>query len=202
MGGLGAAILGGAAGGGAEYVASQGLARAGSAINNGGQVANFSAIALAENAAIGAATGGLFYGAGKLLKSGAQAVFSKFAKPRIVAVEPVVTPNQLGKEGEELLQELTGAAKNTKAYTVDGRGRIPDAVLAEDIATRSPIHIADAKNVQYQAYTQQLKDFEKLVGPNGRVDIYLPEWAKVSKPLQEAFDNPRNPLFRMILPIQ
>lgn len=40
------------------------------------------------------------------------------------------------------------------------------------------------------------KDDIDLVGPKGKVEVFLPPDAKVSKPLQRAFDNPHNPLTR------
>ena len=38
-----------------------------------------------------------------------------------------------------------------------------------------------------------------LVGAGGKVDVYLSKAAKVSKPLQKAFNDPTNPLNRVDL---
>jgi RHS repeat-associated protein len=110
-----------------------------------------------------------------------------------------VTPHELGVNGENSASATSGACKNTQSFPVNGRNRIPDQVLASDVATRRPVHVAEVKNRQYQAYTQQLKDDVSLVGRNGKVDVYLPPGARVSGPLQEAFGNPRNPLNRVPL---
>jgi hypothetical protein len=106
---------------------------------------------------------------------------------------------QLGREGEAAIQAATGLAKNTQASVVNGRTRIPDFVSARDPVTGPPSHLIESKNVQYQSMTQQLRDYRDLVGAGGRADIALPPGARVSGPLQKAFDDPSNPLFRMDL---
>lgn len=106
---------------------------------------------------------------------------------------------QIGREGEVLASQITGATKNTESWVVNGRTRIPDQVLAQDIATRNPLDIVEVKNVQYQAFTRQLRDYADLVGPGGGVNVLLPPEARVSGPLQRAFDNPFSPLNRMDL---
>jgi RHS repeat-associated protein len=111
----------------------------------------------------------------------------------------VKSVGQIGREGEALASEITGVGKNTEKFAVNGRNRIPDQVYAQNIVTRNPTALGEVKNVKYQAYTQQLKDDVTLVGPRGTVDVFLPPGARVSKPLQEAFDNPANPLNRIDL---
>lgn len=106
---------------------------------------------------------------------------------------------QLGREGEAIASQITGAAKNTESWVVNGRVRIPDQVLAQDIVTRNPTIITEVKNVQYQSLTRQLRDYADLVGPGGRVDVALPPGARVSGPLQRAFNDPLNPLNRIDL---
>jgi len=101
----------------------------------------------------------------------------------------VKSVGQIGREGEALASEITGVGKNTEKFAVNGRNRIPDQVYAQNIVTRNPTALGEVKNVKYQAYTQQLKDDVTLVGPRGTVDVFLPPGARVSKPLQEAFDN-------------
>ncbi len=110
-----------------------------------------------------------------------------------------VSPGQLGREGEALASEISGAGKNTQSFVVNGRTRIPDQVLAQDIATRQPTIIGEVKNVQRQALTRQLRDDIDLVGPGGRVDVYLPPGAQCTRPLLKAFADPRNPLNRVPL---
>ena len=65
--------------------------------------------------------------------------------------------------------------------------------------TRNPLHVVEVKNVQSQSLTRQLRDDVDLVGPGGRVDVMLPSGARVTGPLQRAFDNPLNPLNRVDL---
>ena len=106
---------------------------------------------------------------------------------------------QIGQTGEAIATEITGVEQNTTKYLINGRERIPDRILAENAATRSPSQVAEVKNVKYQSYTKQLKDDVDLVGPNGKVDVMLPPNARVSRPLQRAFDDPTNPLNRVDL---
>jgi len=109
------------------------------------------------------------------------------------------TAGQLGREGEAAIEATTGLSKNTESFMVNGRTRIPDFITARDSAG-FPTSLIESKNVQYQSLTLQLRDYADLVGSGGRVDIALPQGARVSTPLQNAFDNPNNPLFRIDLP--
>lgn len=111
-----------------------------------------------------------------------------------------VSPGQRGRVGEAAASKITGAGKNNETFTVNGRDRIPDQVLAQDLTTRAPTQIAEVKNVRQQSLTRQLRDDVDLVGPGGKVDVFLPPGAKVSGPLQRAFDDPLNPLNRRDLP--
>ena len=106
---------------------------------------------------------------------------------------------QLGQQGQRIASEITGAAQNTQKFLVNGRQLIPDQVLAQNVFTRAVTYAAEVKNKLYQAYTRQLRDLAKLVGPTGRAEVFLPPNARVSGPLQEAFNNPRNPLTRQDL---
>jgi hypothetical protein len=119
----------------------------------------------------------------------------------ITRMEPILAKGagQLGREGEAIATAITGAGKNTESWVVNGRVRTPDQVLAQDIITRNPVHIVEVKNVKYQSLTRQLRDYRDLVGPGGRVDVALPPGARVSRSLQKAFDDPRNPLNRIDL---
>jgi len=110
-----------------------------------------------------------------------------------------LSPGQLGRQGESLASKISGAGKNTQSFVVNGRTRIPDQILAQDIATRRPTIIGEVKNVRRQSRTRQLMDDIDLVGPGGRVDVYLPPAAKITRPLQRAFDDPLNPLNRVPL---
>lgn len=109
------------------------------------------------------------------------------------------TAGALGRQGEAAIEAATGLSKNTESFVVNGRTRIPDFIRARDPVTGLPTSVIESKNVQYQSLTSQLRDYRDLVGAGGRVDVALPPGARVSKPLQDAFDNPNNPLFRMDL---
>jgi RHS repeat-associated protein len=117
-----------------------------------------------------------------------------------VAEAAAKSAGQLGREGEAAIHAATGLSKNTQSFVVNGRTRIPDFVNASDTTSRLPSHLIEVKNVQSQSLTRQLRDYANLVGPGGRVDVALPPGARVSGPLQNAFDNPNNPLFRTDLP--
>ena len=106
---------------------------------------------------------------------------------------------QLGREGEAVANQITGVGKNTESWVINGRTRIPDQIGAQDIVTRNPTIVNEVKNVQYQSFSQQLRDYRDLVGPGGRVNVMLPPGARVSGPLQRAFNNPLNPLKRVDL---
>jgi len=61
----------------------------------------------------------------------------------------------------------------------------------------NPTHLTEVKNVKSQSFTRQLKDNVELVGGiggGGRVDVFLRRGTRVSKPLQEAHDNPLSPI--------
>jgi hypothetical protein len=102
-----------------------------------------------------------------------------------------------GQAGEAAVASATGLAKNTQAFAVNGVQRIPDFVVARDLVSKIPTHIIEAKNVAKQALTRQLRDLRDLVGPGGRVDVALPREAKVTGPLDNAFNDPRDPLNRI-----
>jgi len=110
------------------------------------------------------------------------------------------TPAMLGRQGENAIRQATGLAKNTESFVVNGRTRIPDFVTGRS-PSGAPTGLIESKNVQYQSLTRQLRDYADLVRPaGGRVDVALPPGARVSRPLQRAFDDADNPLFRMDLP--
>jgi len=110
------------------------------------------------------------------------------------------TPAMLGRQGENAIRQATGLANNTQSFVVNGRTRIPDFVTGRS-PSGAPTGLIESKNVQYQSLTRQLRDYADLVRPaGGRVDVALPPGSRVSRPLQRAFDDADNPLFRMDLP--
>jgi len=109
------------------------------------------------------------------------------------------SPGALGREGEATASRITGVPKNTQKYNVNGRNRIPDQVRSSSVSTKRPNHVVEVKNVKRQSYTRQLKDDVDLVGANGQVEVFVRPDTKISKPLQKAFDDPRNPLVKRLL---
>ena len=101
---------------------------------------------------------------------------------------------QLGREGEAAASAITGVGKNTQKFTVNGRKRIPDQVNASNISTRNPLHVTEVKNVKSQSFTRQLRDNVDLVGPGGRVDVFVRPNTKLSGPLRRANADPANPI--------
>lgn len=101
---------------------------------------------------------------------------------------------QLGREGEAAASAITGVGKNTQKFTVNGRIRVPDQVNASHVSMRNPLHITEVKNVNYQSFTRQLRDNVDLVGPGGRVDVFVRPNTKLSGPLRRAHADPTNPI--------
>lgn len=101
---------------------------------------------------------------------------------------------QLGREGEAAASAITGVGKNTQKFTVNGRTRVPDQVNASHVSMRNPLHITEVKNVNYQSFTRQLRDNVDLVGPGGRVDVFVRPNTKLSGPLRRAHADPTNPI--------
>lgn len=106
------------------------------------------------------------------------------------------TAAQLGKQGEMTASRVTGAGKNTQKFVVNGRVRIPDQVNALNIKTKKPLIVTEAKNVKYQSYTRQLKDNVALVGTGKgvKVNVVVRKDTQISRPLQKAHNDPKNPI--------
>ncbi len=118
----------------------------------------------------------------------------KFIAKAPSLVKVTKSAGQLGREGEATASAITGVAKNTKKFIVNGRKRIPDQVNASNISTRNPLHVTEVKNVKAQSFTRQLRDNVDLVGPGGKVDVFVRPNTKLSGPLRRANADPTNPL--------
>lgn len=92
-------------------------------------------------------------------------------------------PNKIGKEGQTVSDQLYGPSNN-ETFEVNGRTRKPDHILAQDVETRQPTIVEEAKNVRYQHMSTQLKDYVALVGPDGKVVLTIPADGKVSKTVE------------------
>lgn len=141
-------------------------------------------------------------GTGQLIKTGIVGKKVLNAAEAVQQAAKVIkkkSPGQLGREGEATATAITGVGKNTQKFTVNGVKRIPDQVNASNVLTKKPLHVTEVKNVKAQSYTKQLKDDVDLVGGvggGGRVDVMVRSGSgtKISKPLQQAHDNPLNPI--------
>ena len=90
------------------------------------------------------------------------------------------TPYQLGKEEEE----AAGIKKNTEIIKINGHDRIPDEL---DIEERI---IGEVKNVKYQGYTSQLRDYIQYAKEKGyKFKFYIRDGGVMSKPLQNALNS-------------
>jgi hypothetical protein len=123
------------------------------------------------------------------------------------ATQPVLPPRGgadpvlAGQEGEATATLITGLPRNTQSFVINGRTRIPDQVGAQSLSNRNPTIINEVKNYVRGklSLTRQLRDDVDLVGPGGTVGVMLPPAARVTRPLQRAFDDPTNPLTRIDL---
>ncbi|WP_415830236.1 polymorphic toxin-type HINT domain-containing protein [Kibdelosporangium persicum] len=99
----------------------------------------------------------------------------------------------IGQAGEE----AANIVKNTTKFLVNGRNRIPDEF-------NSTMHrISEVKNVRYQRYTRQLRDYVDLAKAQTppymfRLVVRVGNGTKLSKPLQREVDAGRIILSRLI----
>ena len=91
----------------------------------------------------------------------------------------------LGQRGEE----LSGIVKNTTridSITKTANYRIPDQLLPEAEL------LSEVKNVSYQSFTNQLKDFLLYAEKEGYTfQLFVRETTKLSKPLQDLIEEGR-----------
>ena len=105
----------------------------------------------------------------------------------------VESPGAKGRAGEARVGELLGLPKNVKPFTINGRTRLPDFDGDPDLH--------EVKNVQYQAFTRQLRDYTDLARERGgELNVWLRSDAEVSGTLQKAFNNPDIPIVRQNFP--
>jgi len=60
--------------------------------------------------------------------------------------------------------------------------------------TGNPVHVTEVKNVASQSFTRQLRDNVDLVGPSGRVDVFVRPNTNLSGPLRRANADPTSPI--------
>ncbi|HYT77557.1 MAG TPA: RHS repeat-associated core domain-containing protein [Vicinamibacterales bacterium] len=90
-----------------------------------------------------------------------------------------LSPNAIGAAGEQIVRSLADIGEKA-AFDVGGRTRIADGLLGD--------LITEIKNVDYQAYTQQLKDYVAFVAQNPGMtfDLWVRTSADLSGPLKAA----------------
>jgi hypothetical protein len=93
--------------------------------------------------------------------------------------------NQLGEAGEAFVAEATGLVKNTaEGFVMAGRLRYPDFL---DAANRLLI---ESKNVGYQAFTAQIRDYLQLSQDIGyKMWLWIRPDTILSGPLQQQILN-------------
>ena len=85
------------------------------------------------------------------------------------------SPNSVGKAGEQ----AAGITKNKQVVNMYGRNRIPDEFLDHSIS--------EVKNVKYQSYTLQLRDYFQYAKDTGRsMTLITRKNTVLSKPLEKS----------------
>ena len=92
-----------------------------------------------------------------------------------------VSSNAKGKYFEDIVSAHIGVKKNTRKIEMGGRDRIPD------FYNPKTNFLGEAKNVSYQSYTKQLRDYKKYADDNGlTMKLFMPEGSKTSKVLENS----------------
>ncbi|WP_395708201.1 RHS repeat-associated core domain-containing protein [Reyranella sp.] len=94
---------------------------------------------------------------------------------------PYQTSTQLGQAGEAAVRAVYDIGDKL-SFNVGGSTRVPDGV--------TPNTLSEVKNVGYQAFTQQLRDYSYIAQQNtSTFNLFLRPNTDVSGPLQDAFDS-------------
>ena len=83
-----------------------------------------------------------------------------------------VSSNAKGKYFEDIVSSHIGVKKNTRKIEMGGRDRIPD------FYNRKTNFLGEAKNVSYQSYTKQLRDYKKYAKVKNSHRLLLSAWIK------------------------
>ncbi|WP_235566433.1 putative toxin [Lysobacter sp. Root667] len=87
---------------------------------------------------------------------------------------------RLGKAGEDAVR-ATYAIGGRELIYVNGRLRIPDGI---NLAMKT---VSEVKNVSYQAYTRQIRDYVDYARANGmQFNLFVRPGAQLSAPLEAA----------------
>lgn len=125
------------------------------------------------------ATVDFFPGAGKAVSKGIKAagVVGRIGRTGARMAEIAAK----GRQGEDAVRQIADIGEKTK-ISVDGRLRIPDGI-------RQTV-LSESKNVNYQGFTFQLRDYLQFSRQNGmRFDLYVSDATTISKPLQKQVDD-------------
>lgn len=108
-------------------------------------------------------------------------------------VKKQLTPNELGKKGEEAAAKYLNATKNTKTYAGKiNEKRIPDFVLDKKIV--------EVKNVKSQSFTGQIKDSIYIAGyENKQFELIVDINTRLSKPLKEGIEKAGGIITRIVM---
>lgn len=92
-----------------------------------------------------------------------------------------LSSNAKDKYFEDLVSSHIGLKKNTRKIEMGGRDRIPD------FYNKNTKFLGEAKNVSYQSYTKQLRDYKKYADDKGyTMRLFMPEGSKTSKTLENS----------------
>jgi hypothetical protein len=94
----------------------------------------------------------------------------------------------LGREGEAAVRAKFDIGPTSSITTASGKTRYPDGI--------NVMMVSEVKNVAYQGYTRQLKDYvARAQSIEGAVTLYVRPGARLSKPLWKAINDPEVPIF-------
>ena len=94
-------------------------------------------------------------------------------------METIRAAGRIGESASGFVKNATRIPSDTGTASF----RIPDGL---DAAAKV---LSEVKNVSYQSFTNQLRDFATFAQNNGyRFDLYVRETTRLSNPLQQAVD--------------
>ena len=100
------------------------------------------------------------------------------ASDTLTASDRALDSIRKGKEGEAAVSKALNKPKNTRTIEISNRKRIPDFLDKKELI--------EVKNVKYQSYTSQLRDYKRYATENRlEMKLYVKDPSKVSKKIYE-----------------
>jgi RHS repeat-associated protein len=146
-------------------------------------------LAFAPLAGVADLVKGLATGDSKLAGEGAATAVMDMAVPELETAKTAIAvarttevARQLGREGEEAVRSAYDIGEKA-AVQVGGRTRIPDGI--NEVAET----VSEVKNVRYQGYTSQLRDYVQYAQDRGyQFNLFIRSDTQLSRPLQDAIN--------------